>query len=659
MKKAFAILFLIGSLFLSADDYLPYSAVEKKIGELKNAYAKLVNVAVFGQSAGGKNLLAVEIGDKTKPTVLIVADVKGYKVDAVRQALQLVEHLCKNYSSLERFSFIVIPTIHPDAYEAYFQKTDRWLRSGNLTPTNTDGDRLFDEDGGEDLNKDGLITQMRMKSIEGELIPDAQFPELLVPADKILGQQGIYKVYNEGIDNDNDGQYNEDGPGGVEINRNFPHQFAYFRAGSGQYPVSEKETRGVIEYILGRPGIFQAFVIDEANNLMKPPSMNEQSKLGSDRVKLPERMALRFGLDPSTEYTIKELIEMASSMVPPGVKVTEEMIATFLGLGPKVNYNEKDMRYLEQAAKEYKELMKKLSLSDSRKYSGEENGSFSQWLYFQMGIPAIALDSFTLPIEKEEKPADPAAITVEKLKAMSSDDFLKLKKEDVEAFLKSNNAPPQFNYEMVCNMVKAGKITPAKMAEFMEKNPPKTDADGGEKSEYRDLCRWLKKTGQEKAILPWQKFNHPQLGEVEIGGIAPYAGIVPPVSFSDEMFKLNSTYITEYLKKAPRIAIREAKAKRLGDGVYEVSFYVVNEGYLPFQCEQAIANRMPFPLLARIDLIGTTLLSGEKLVRIPNLEGKGGWEKVTLTVRAAAGKELRIQVEHAKIGVVNGSVTLK
>lgn len=83
----------------------------------------------------------------------------------------------------------------------------------------------MDEDGPEDLNGDGYITLMRVKDPEGNYIIDPKEPRLMRLADPKKGEKGMYKIYSEGLDNDDDGQINEDPLGGVEINRNFPHDF--------------------------------------------------------------------------------------------------------------------------------------------------------------------------------------------------------------------------------------------------------------------------------------------------------------------------------------------------------------------------------------------------------------------------------------------------
>jgi hypothetical protein len=76
--------------------------------------------------------------------------------------------------------------------------------------------------------------------------------------------EGNYEVYAEGVDNDGDGRYNEDGIGGLDLHRNYPENWRPMReetgrgrtqAGAGEYPLSEPETRAVFLFLMTHPNI--------------------------------------------------------------------------------------------------------------------------------------------------------------------------------------------------------------------------------------------------------------------------------------------------------------------------------------------------------------------------------------------------------------------
>ena len=68
------------------------------------------------------------------------------------------------------------------------------------------------------------------------------------------------RLGQEGIDNDGDGRTNEDGPGGDDMNRNWPGDWqpTYVQRGAGPYPFSAPETRCIGEWFLAHPNIAAA-----------------------------------------------------------------------------------------------------------------------------------------------------------------------------------------------------------------------------------------------------------------------------------------------------------------------------------------------------------------------------------------------------------------
>jgi hypothetical protein len=83
-------------------------------------------------------------------------------------------------------------------------------------------------------------------------------------------------------------------------------------------------------------------------------------------------------------------------------------------------------------------------------------------------------------------------------------------------------------------------------------------------------------------IFPgWRVFQHPQLGQVEVGGMAPLIGIWnPPESFLPEVCLGQSRTLMRVSAMAPRIEL-EVAVEPLGDGLSAVRVGVVNTGYLP------------------------------------------------------------------------------
>jgi hypothetical protein len=124
-------------------------------------------------------------------------------------------------------------------------------------PVDDDGDGVADEDPGDDLNGDGWITQMRIPDPEGNRMADPGDPRIVVARPDGATAGVFYRVIGEGLDNDGDGLINEDGIGGLDMNRNFPRnwELEFRQPGAGDFPLSEPETYATVKFINAHPNI--------------------------------------------------------------------------------------------------------------------------------------------------------------------------------------------------------------------------------------------------------------------------------------------------------------------------------------------------------------------------------------------------------------------
>ncbi len=212
----------------------------------------------------------------SKPGIAIFGGVDGSHILGRELALGFATRLLGELSSaetkelLDKITFYVLPDVSPDASEQFFAEV-KYKRTGNARPTDDDRDYTLDEDGCEDLNKDGFITLIRVKDPSGKFIKNPEDERIMTVADISAGEAGNYLVYSEGIDNDKDGSFNEDGPGGVDFNRNFTFNYESFGPGAGMYPVSEPETKAVADFLFERFNIYSVFIFGPQDNLGQPP----------------------------------------------------------------------------------------------------------------------------------------------------------------------------------------------------------------------------------------------------------------------------------------------------------------------------------------------------------------------------------------------------
>ena len=96
------------------------------------------------------------------------------------------------------------------------------------------------------------------------------------------------------------------------------------------------------------------------------------------------------------------------------------------------------------------------------------------------------------------------------------------------------------------------------------------------------LLKWQDEALEGKGFINWTPFDHPQLGKVEIGGWVPKTvrQNAPPGKMLEEECAKNCTFTMKHALTTPLLRVSEAKAERVGDGVYRVTAIVGNLGYL-------------------------------------------------------------------------------
>ena len=586
-----------------------------------------VKIHNLTKTAGGNQYSVLEIGtetgksEKNLPAIFVVANAEGNRPLATEAALYLAQELLKHKEKYAKLSWYILAEGNPDAAEAYFYKS-KYERVVNKTAINDDRDDAVNEDGFEDLNNDGFITQMRVKAPDGDYIIDPKSELFMRKADVTKGEKGVYKIYTEGIDNDKDGKYNEDADGGVDIGISFPHLFGYHQPKSGLFPGSEKETFALMQFIYQHPEIAMTFTFGNSNFCLQKPKAGRKAKADMNNIKIPKRYAKFLGADVNKSYTMAQVMEMVQKVVPPGMKVDESMIASMLGLGAAVNPNKKDLKFYKLINEDYKKYLEDKKVKQKRLEAGKaKNGSFELWTYYQLGIPSFSMDVWAMPEAKQDKKKAGSGISLDKLKKMSKDEFLAKGKDTIALFLNENEVSKQFTAEKVMEMVRTDKITPAQMSEMMKqmsKNKPKKT--GELTKEQKAFIAYNRDVLNGDGFVNWQKYNHPQLGEVEIGGIKPFVKTTPLASRLDSILKLKVPYVFRLSEKLAHLKLKDVKVEKLGGGVYRVDVFVENRGELPFTTAMGKRNKQPVP--AQIDISGADLqfLEGHKHEAIQSVD---------------------------------------
>jgi hypothetical protein len=173
-------------------------------------------------------------------------------------------------SLVDSRAFYIVPVINVDNRWRFFSDPSGYdIGRSAMVPHDDDRDGLTDEDWVEDLDGDGEILQMRIRDPFGNLKTDPNDPRVMAPIKP--GEKGEWRILgDEGIDNDGDGRLNEDGPGYLDINRNygFKWQPSYVQDGAGDFPFSANVAKAIADFVLTKPNICFDFAFHNSGGMI-------------------------------------------------------------------------------------------------------------------------------------------------------------------------------------------------------------------------------------------------------------------------------------------------------------------------------------------------------------------------------------------------------
>jgi hypothetical protein len=640
---------LAGQSDFTFDRYHSPAELSQALKSIARANAKSTDLIELATTPGGKPLyilyIGPEPGKKTKrlPAILVAANMDGTVPLASEAALFLIKSILEKPECRQDKGWFILPLGNPDAAANYFARP-LLQDSRNRRPGNDDMDDRMDEDGPDDLDGNGTITMMRVKDPEGEWLPLEGEPRLMKKADAAKGEKGIFKLYSEGLDNDGDGQYNEDAPGGVNIGVNFPHLFRFFSKDGGKWAGSESESLGLIRFVFQHPEIAMTVTFGESNFCLVPPRGGRKGEADFTKIKIPKQIGAFLNMDTDKTYTMGEVMESARNLAPPGFELTESMVASFLGLGAVVNPLPEDLSFYKELAEKYKEFLKKSKLDAPRLETPDaKDGSFELWSYYHLGLPAFSMDFWTLPEVKKEEKAAPQ-ITPEQLESMGSEEFIALGEEKINGFLKSSGAPEDFKAAMVINALKGGMMTTKKMAEMLRQMPKPKDSAGGDETE-KAMLAFSDKELKGQGFVSWKAYAHPTLGTVEIGGFVPYTANTPPTAMIQSLLQGQVPWVFTLAEKLPRLRIMKETWEPLGNNMFRFKVWVENSGYLPFPTAMGGRNNRRSPAVITLTGDNFTLLEGLKRTAIKEIGG-GQTRLLKWIIRSQSGQEPSVNLLH-------------
>jgi hypothetical protein len=645
---AFSFLFLSSQSIKITSRYRDYPEVISFAEGLLKAHPGIVKLHKIAVSPGGRDVIIIEIGAGLQqvPAIFAGANFEGNNPLATEGALRMAEMLIDSVGYRSKRKWFVLPMPNPDAAQGFFSAV-KWERCVNDMKVNDDVDDQTDEDGSEDLNGDGLVTLMRAEDPEGNYLVSETDPRLMVKADIRKGERGKFKIYSEGIDNDQHGQYHEDGPGGINPGIGFPHLFKPHHKESGLWPGEAPEVYGLMDFIFSHPEIAMAFTLGSSDWCMNPPKSTRSGGASFESLKIPARYASRIGADPDKTYTMAQVMEMFKSFFP-GVEASPEMIAGILGLGAVVNPLEDDLRFYTELSGKYNDYLKTKGFSTNRLSAGpDKDGSFETWAYYHLGIPSFSMNLFTIPKSGEEKPSGDS-LSFQSIEKMTTDEFLALGEEKIALLLKSVHVPGKMDAARVLEMVKSGKFTPKQLA-GMAKTGSEKAGTGEQNEREKSVLDYIDRHLKGQGFVNWQPFDHPELGKIEIGGAVPFVASTPPAEQIDSLCLVQLPWLLRLTEKLPNIGILKEEITPLGAGVYKLEIFIENKGYFAYPVAMGVRNRQPAPVV--VILGGDQLELLEGFIRTPLGEIKGNQvKKLTWLLKADRKTEISATIESAVFG---------
>lgn len=540
--------------------YQDHAALGAALRQLAAAHPGQAELVTIATSPGGRAVQALRVGATGRPALLVVANASGPHLIGSNIVLAAARAFLEapRPGILDSATVWFVPRLNPDAAEAMFARPT-WARTGNGTATDDDRDQQLDEDPLDDLNGDGLLTELRLADPNGSWVADSTDPRLMRRADEAKGEVGAWTIVSEGRDADGDGSYNEDGPGGTDVNRNFAYEYPAHGREAGRYPFESPEARGLAEFLVAHDEIAAVYVIGPQDNLIKPWENRPNAGI----------------LNPET----RERAQEGTSQGGPLHSIMRGDQSTYADVGRRF----RDITGLDKGPA-----------------SAGLDGDVLSWVYYDFGRWAFGSRGWWVP----EAPRDSAA---------------------------------------------RGGRTGA--------------GNGGSDplADQRNALRWFAAQGID-AFVPWTPvtLGGDERRAGEVGGFKPGVLLNPPAGAElDSTLARQSRFIGALAGMLPRLALREVRGEKVGDGVWRVTAEIANVGTLPTTTALASRLRQPRRVRLDLDLAGATLLSGEAVQLLSPIDGGGRSTTVEWTVAARPGTTITVRAGSPVTGAASQSITLR
>ncbi len=190
------------------------------------------------------------------------------------------------------------------------------------------------------------------------------------------------------------------------------------------------------------------------------------------------------------------------------------------------------------------------------------------------------------------------------------------------------------------------------------------------------LMRWNDEEMGGEAFQNWQSFNHPQLGNVEIGGWkSKLYEKNAPLKYLPDLCEKHSQFTLTHAALCPYLDIHHVKIEQLSDGIFHVVVVVQNNGFLPtYTSKKALERKAVRPIEVELILPEmVSIVSGQRWQEIGHLEGRSNklWavfssgtptdnqRKIEWVIQGPSGSQIELAICSQRAGVVHQTITLE
>jgi murein tripeptide amidase MpaA len=186
------------------------------------------------------------------------------------------------------------------------------------------------------------------------------------------------------------------------------------------------------------------------------------------------------------------------------------------------------------------------------------------------------------------------------------------------------------------------------------------------------ILKWIDKEPAGEGFARWKRVTHPQLGEVEVGGIDfKFVRQNPPPRLLHQECQKNTLFVLGLMASMPKIEVESVSLRDLGNGVFNATVVVSNTGYMPTSAtQQALASKYTRPVEVSLAIPeGGVLLSSKAVQSLDHLPGRaaapgsasatGSRRRVTWLVDlsgAKGAKTLTVKVDGGRGGIVTKEI---